>query len=162
METNNWSNGPSLSNKRRYHGCFSIKNNNMITEIVVMGGIGSVYLSSTEILDVNSMTWRNGPALPISVHGNRGVQSEVGPYPGFSIGGWSGRGQKTRKIFGLKKTPEDNFKWEEVHSMTTARASHSVVNAPKSLLPNCGKGNFDFFHISILSSPLINCYFLLD
>ena len=105
----------------------------MITEIVVMGGInyyGS--LSSTEILDVNSMTWRTGPSLPISVWGNKGVQSEVGPYLGFSTGGY-----RHRKIFGLKKTDGSNFKWEEVHGMTTGRGAHSVVNAPKSLLPNC-------------------------
>ena len=108
----------------------------MITEIVVMGGYGSGALSSTEILDVNSMTWRTGPALPISVYANRGVQSEVGPHLGFSTGGY-GNGQNQNKIYGLKKTPEDSFEWEEVHSMTTARSYHSVVNAPKSLLPNC-------------------------
>ena len=79
----------------------------MISGIVVMGGFDSGALSSTEILDVNSMTWRTGPALPISVHLNRGVQSEVGPYLGFSTGG---AGQ--RKIFGLKKTNENSFKWE--------------------------------------------------
>ena len=89
----------------------------MITEIVVMGGYGSRYLSkilsrsSTEILDVNSMTWRTGPALPFSVIDNKGVQSEVGPYLGFSIGGY-GRGRKQRKVYGLKKTSEDSFEWE--------------------------------------------------
>lgn len=136
MATNDWSNGPRLSNKRYDHGCFSIKDNNMITEIVVMGGYDSGRLSSTEILDVNSMTWTTGPALPISVYGNKGVQSEVGPYLGFSTGG-VGNGQVQRKIFGLKKTNGNSFKWKEVHSMTTGRWVHSVVNVPKSLLPNC-------------------------
>ena len=97
------------------------------------GGSGSG--SSTEILDVNSMTWRTGPSLPISVYQNKGVQSEVGPYLGFSTGGRSRQGQ--RKIYGLKKTNGNSFKWEEVHGMTTGRYFHSVVNAPKSLLPNC-------------------------
>ena len=142
MATNNWSNGPSLSTKRFNHGCFRIKDNSVITEIVVMGGYGSRYLSkilsrsSTEILDVNSMTWRTGPALPFSVIDNKGVQSEVGPYLGFSIGGF-GNWQYQRKIFGLKKTNGNSFKWEEVHGMTTARYWHTVVNVPKSLLPNC-------------------------
>lgn len=108
----------------------------MITQIVVMGGYdGSDYLSSTEILDVNSMTWRTGPALPISVSRNRGLQSEVGPYLGFSTGGYNGQSQN--KIYGLKKTSKEIFEWEEVHSMTTARYLHSVVNTPKTLLPNC-------------------------
>ena len=104
----------------------------MITQIVVMGG----YLtgSSTEVLDVNSMRWKTGPALPTSVTHNKGVQSEVRPYLGFSTGG---RGQYSFKIYGLKKTTEDSFDWEEVHGMTTARWLHSVVNAPKSLLQNC-------------------------
>ena len=101
-----------------------------------MGGTASGALSSTEILDVNSMEWRTGPALPISLQGNRGVQSEVGTYLGFSTGG-HGNGQYQRKIYGLKITSDDSFKWEEVHGMTTARRVHSVVNAPESLLPNC-------------------------
>ena len=136
MATNDWSNGPRLSNKRQDHGCFSIKENNMIAKIVVMGGFGSVAGSSTEILDVNSMTWRTGPSLPISVRTSRGVQSEVGPYLGFSTGGY-GNVQNQRQIFGLKKTNGNSFKWEEVHNMTTARVWHTVVNVPKSLLPNC-------------------------
>ena len=115
----------------------------MITEIVVMGGyytrfFSYIALSSTEILDVNSMTWTTGPALPISVYGNKGVQSEVGPYLGFSTGGRNNRNNPCQnKIYGLKKTNGNSFKWEEVHGMTTARYHHSVVNAPKSLLPNC-------------------------
>ena len=109
----------------------------MITGIVVMGGYGgSGSGSSTEILDVNSMTWRTGPSLPISVGYNKGVQSEVGPYLGFSIGGF-GNDQYQRKIFGLKETNGNSFKWEEVYGMTTGRYAHSAVNAPKSLLPNC-------------------------
>ena len=139
MATNNWSNGPNLSTERYDHGCFSIKDSNITTQIVVMGGHGSgpySYLSSTEILDVNSMTWRTGPALPISVSGNSGVRSEVRPYLGFSTGGY-GNGQQQRKVYGLKKTNGNSLKWEEVHGMTTGRSWHSIVNAPKSLLPNC-------------------------
>ena len=105
-----------------------------------MGGYGSRRLSSTEILDVNSMTWTTGPSLPTSVEGNRGVQSEVGPYLGFSTGGY-GNGiwiyQRQNTIHGLKKTNGNSFKWEEVHGMTTGRNHHSVVNVPTSLLPNC-------------------------
>ena len=136
----NWSYGPSLLTGRESHGCFSIKDNDLITKIVVMGGWSrdpGRILSSTEILDVNSMTWRTGPALPISVKGNKGVQSEGGPYLGFSTGGYVGSSQYINKIYGLKETSKDSFKWEETHSMTTARHLHSVVNAPKSLLPSC-------------------------
>ena len=111
----------------------------MITKIVVMGGHGSERLSSTEVLDVNSMRWKTGPALPTSVTHNKGVQSEVRPYLGFSTGGPFDYGKKQyqNKIYGLKKTNGNSFKWEEVHGMTTGRYFHAVVNAPKNLLPNC-------------------------
>ena len=92
---------------------------------MVMGGHGSERLSSTEVLDVNTMTWRVGPPLPISVESNRGVQSVAGTYLGFSTGGY-GNGQRHSKIYGLKKTSEDVYTWEEVHSMTAARQWHSV------------------------------------
>ena len=118
----------------------------MIVGIVIMGGSHSGGLDldpgfSTEILDVNSMTWTTGPALPIKVSGNKGVQSEVGPYLGFSTGGYS-YSQFLNKIYGLKKTNGNSFEWQEVemsrrHGMRTARTSHSVVNAPKRLLSNC-------------------------
>ena len=122
----------------------------MITKIVVMGGFcsgvnGYVTHSSTEILDVNTMTWGIGPNLPIDVFDHKGVQSVSETYLGFSIGGYcsklrsckDGYSKAQSKIFGLKKTNENVYVWEEVHNMTTARWSHSVVNAPKNLLPNC-------------------------
>jgi len=135
VTTSSWTTGPSRSTVIGNHGCFHIKDSNVITKIVVMGGNGrdGVYLSSTEILDVNSMTWGTGPALPRSDIYNKGVQSESGTYLGFSIGGV----RIKNKIYGLKKTSENGYTWEEVHSMTTDRYLHSAVNAPKSLLPNC-------------------------
>ena len=138
MGTNHWSSGPSLLRARQNHGCFSIKDNNVVTHIVVMGGAG--YLSSSEILDVNTMTWATGPPLPVPVNVNRGVESVDGTYLGFSTGGNGRHGNRVlreSKILGLKKTSENVYFWEEVHSMTTARNTHSIVNAPNSLLPNC-------------------------
>ena len=142
MTTSSWTSGPRLSTARHFNGCFHIKDNNVITQIVVMGGQnygsnGSRSLSSTEILDVNIMTWRVGPLLPISVYGNKGVISLSGTYLGFSTGGRDGNNQFLTRIYGLKKTSENVYTWDEVHSMTTARQVHSVENAPRSLLPNC-------------------------
>ena len=101
-----------------------------------MGGGGSGVLSSTDILDVKTMTWRNGPDLPISVLENHGVESVTDTYLGFSTGGYGNR-QVQNKIYGLKKTSGNTYRWEQVKSMTTGRREHSVVNAPTSLLPNC-------------------------
>ena len=102
-----------------------------------MGGVGyGSSIDSTEILNVNTMTWGMGPSLPFEVHGNRGVVSVSGTYLGFSTGGY-GQGLAHSKIYGLKKTIENEYIWEEVHSMTTGRYFHSIVNAPSSMLPNC-------------------------
>ena len=105
-----------------------------------MGGTGngqsSGRLSSTEVLDVDTMTWAIGPPLPVAVYKNRGVESVSGAYLGFSTGGL-GDGQAQSKIYGLKKTSDNVYIWEEVHSMIKGRYDHSIVNAPKSLLPNC-------------------------
>ena len=107
----------------------------MITQIALIGGYP--HYSSTELLDVDTMTWGTGPSLPISINNNIGVQSVSGTYLGFSTGGTGTTVGVQRKIFGLTKNSDNGLEWEEVHSMTEARRAHSVVNAPKSLLPNC-------------------------
>ena len=96
-----------------------------------MGGTTSSSLNSTEMLDVNTMKWAIGPPLPFAAGRNRGVESVSDPYLGFLTGG----GQK--KMYGLKKTIDNMYTWEEVNGMKTARTGHSIVNAPSSLLPNC-------------------------
>ena len=98
----------------------------------IVGGY-SGRISSTEILDVKTMTWSNGPNLPISVYGNRGVESVTDSYLGFSTGGTGPQ----NKIYGLKRTTGNTYSWVQVQSMATGRYYHSVVNAPTTLLPNC-------------------------
>ena len=132
--------GPRLSIARNDFGCFHIKANNEITKIVVMGGYEAARiarrLSSVEVLDVNTMTWRIGPSLPRRISDNKGIQSVSGPYLGFSTGG-NCNGRRCNEIFGLKETSQNVYTWEALHSMTTGRTSHRAVNAPKSILPNC-------------------------
>ena len=96
---------------------------------------GYPHPSSTEMLDVDTMTWGIGPNLPFPNWGMKGVGSVSGSYLGFFTGGHGNA--YSNKIYGLKKTGGNVYAWEEVHSMTTARSMHSVVNAPKPLLPNC-------------------------
>ena len=136
VTTDKWTSGPRLLTPRARHGCFHIKYNNIVTQIVVMGGVGSAPLSSTEVLDVSTMTWSIGPPLPTSFYDNRGVQSVDDSYLGFSTGGY-GNSKRQNQIIGLKRTNKDFYSWEYVHSMTTPRNAHSVVNAPGSFLPNC-------------------------
>ena len=142
VDNHTWTSGPSFSTARRYHSCFPIKVNKVITKIVVMGGYGPPYLSSTEVLDIDSMTWATGPSLPFANYGSGGIESVSGTYLGFSTAGYEqwvnqNGGRYINKIYGLKKEGENRYSWKEVHNMTYARTMHSVVNAPKTLLPNC-------------------------
>ena len=60
-------------------------------------------------------------------------------YLGFSTGGYKynqGYVYYQNKIYGLKKTSDNGYIWEEVHRMRTARNQHYVVNAQTSLLSN--------------------------
>ena len=140
VTTNIWMSGPRLSIARTGFGCFHIKDNNEITKIVVMGGYEAARiarrLTSVEVLDINTMTWGIGPSLPLMESDNKGIQSVSDPYLGFSTGG-ANNGRLAGIIYGFKKTGEDVYTWEEVHSMTRGRSGHSIVNAPKRLLPNC-------------------------
>ena len=118
-------------------GCFHIMENNIITKVVVMGGqthFGRE--SSAEILDVKTMKWQNLPNLPFGVKYNKGVESVVGPYLGFSIGGSSSSYSYERRIVGLKKEGE-NYRWQQVNSLSTGRYDPASVNAPSSMVPAC-------------------------
>ena len=121
---------------RMDHGCFSIMQNGYVSKIVVMGGNNSSFLSSTEMLDVTSKQWQILPNLPFKVASNEGVESVVGPYFGYSVGGYTGNGLEKR-IIGLRKQSSGNYQWIHVNWLTTARRALSVVNAPISMLPSC-------------------------
>ena len=122
---------------RQYFGCFHITENNIVTKVVAMGGY-SYYepSSSAEILDVRTMSWQNLPNLPFKVQNNNGVESVVGPYMGYSIGGQSDSQNYERKVIGLKKEG-NNFQWQEVNSLSTGRRQLASVNAPSSMVPSC-------------------------
>ena len=126
---------------RQHFGCFHITENNIVTKVVVMGGKDSTIShrglsSSAEMLDVRTMSWQNLPNLPFAVYQNNGVESVVGPYIGFSIGGHSSSNEYERRIVGLKKEGE-NYRWQQVNSLSTGRYDLASVNAPSSMVPAC-------------------------
>ena len=122
---------------RQYFGCFHITENNIVTKVVAMGGDNyDGRLSSAEMLDVRTMSWQNLPNLPFKVQDNNGVESVVGPYMGYSIGGQSDSQHYERRVIGLKKEG-DNYQWQEVNSLSTGRRQLASVNAPSSMVPSC-------------------------
>ena len=122
---------------RENFGCFHIMKNNTVSKVVVMGGHSyDGKISSAEMLDVRTMKWQNLPNLPFAVQMNNGVESVVGPYIGFSVGGNSDSYNYERRIVGLKKEGE-NYLWEQVNSLSTGRYQSASVNAPSSMVPAC-------------------------
>ena len=153
----NWVRGPRMGTGRSSFGCFHIMEHNTVTNVVVVGGESNYQsLKSAEILDVKTMKWEYLPNLPFKVRSNNGVESVVGPFLGFSLGGFSSNhtgidyGQKNgleiegekiinqqeARIFGLKKEGE-KFIWQQVNSLSTGRTRMASVNAPSSMVPSC-------------------------
>ena len=93
-------------------------------------------MKSTKVLNVNDLTWSDGPDLPIGIYGNAGVESNDNQYLGFSVGGWSSSSISKNTIYGLQKS-DRNQKWVAFKSMNESRNHASVVNVPSSLLTFC-------------------------
>ena len=60
LKDDTWTRLPGMKERRGGHSCSLYRG-----EVVVMGGYG---LTSTEILNLSSLEWRAGPALPSPVH----------------------------------------------------------------------------------------------
>ena len=121
-------------------GCFSVKQNGNVSNVYVFGGYPGP-MKSTEVLNVNDLTWSDGPNLPIGMYENAGVESNDNQYLGFSVGGSIDNGAQEEDpskntIYGLQKSG-GNQKWVEFKSMDEPRNYASVVNVPSSLLTFC-------------------------
>ena len=123
-----------MKKARRYHGCFSVKQSGNVSNVYVFGGYPGP-MKSTEVLNVNDLTWSDGPDLPIGIADNACVESNDNQYLGFSVGGWNSGGYKNT-IYGLQKSSQHQ-KWVAFKSMNEARYFASVVNVPSSLLTFC-------------------------
>ena len=122
-----------MRNVRYRFGCFSVMEDGYVVKVVAMGGSdGRRTLSSAEMLDVESMQWENLPSLPFQVYHNKGAESVIGPYLGFSVGGYG-----ERRILGLRKQGDHNYQWEQVNGLSSCRDYHTVVNAPMAMVPSC-------------------------
>ena len=124
-----------MKKARYYHGCFSVKQNGNVSNVYVFGGEPGIK-QSTEVLNVNDLTWSDGPDLPIGMSSNAGVESNDNQYLGFSVGGDNSRKHLFGKIYGLQKSGE-NLKWVPYKSMNERRNFASVTNVPSSLLTFC-------------------------
>jgi hypothetical protein len=110
-------------------------NNDPSLSIIVVGGIGTGALSSVELLDENSLTWRLGPYLPVGIYGSGLVEDPRGGV--ILIGGYVSPGGKSSSLYRLKHGGLYS-KW--VLMTQTLKAANYYMTAiiiPDILAQNC-------------------------
>ena len=115
---NRWKQMPSLKEKRAY-GTSSVFSNGSLW---ITGGFKSygAHMSSSEVLDLGSRTWRSGPNLPIANSWHCVVQ--MNSTHTFFAGGYSTNGSNKHAFFYY-----DN-KFERLPSMILARSHHMCAS----------------------------------
>ena len=125
-----WSQGPSMNQKRRNHACFYDDQTN---SVFVAGGYNGNYLASTEQWNLDTNQWISTPDLPHCLGFSAGVASKSGRFVGFVAGGYNG--DVTNKIYGVRR---GDLTWEIMpQQLQTARHEHSMVNLPLDQIPGC-------------------------
>ena len=131
--TEEWSQGPSMNQKRRYHSCFY---DNQTNFVFVAGGEDENYnrLASTEQWTLETNQWIPTPGLPEPLYGSAGVASKSSHFVGFLAGGETNVGN-TNKVLGLRR---NDLVWEVMpQQLKIARSYHSMVNVPVDQIPGC-------------------------
>ena len=134
-KTEEWSQGPSMNQKRDSHSCFYDDRTN---SIFVVGGSNCAStchnkLATTEQLNLNTNQWISTPDLPEPLWYSAGVASKSDHFVGFVAGG--NNGERTNKIYGLTRS---DLTWELMpQKLQTARTLHSMVNVPADQIPGC-------------------------
>ena len=130
-QTEEWSQGPSMNQKRDYHSCFYDDQTN---SIFIVGGYNGNHLATTEQWNLDTNQWIMTPDLPEPLSSSAGVASKSGQIIGFIAGGWN-NGETTNKIYGLRRS---DLTWEIMpQKMQTARKLHSMINLPVDQIPGC-------------------------
>ena len=130
-KTEEWSQGPSLKEKREDHSCFYDDQTN---SIFVVGGYNDNYLATTEKWTLDTNQWISTPDFPEPLSYSAGVASKSSQFVGFLAGGWTNAG-RTNKVFGLRR---NDLVWEVMpQQLKIARNYHSMVNVPSDQIPGC-------------------------
>ena len=131
-ETEEWTQGPKMKEKREYHSCFyDIKSNS----VYVIGGYNGNKLATTEKWNLDTNQWESTPPLPEPLSHSAGVASNSIEYIGFVAGGLTAGDERTNKVFGLRRR---DLNWEIMpQQLQTGRYAHSMVNLPSDQVPGC-------------------------
>jgi len=99
VDEDSWAILGELRTPRGWHACSYIEN-----ELYVIGGYNGSYLSSTDVLDLDTGLWRAGPELPYPAYDGRALY-----YDGqlYLVGGYGSDGK-------IVRLSVDRNTWEEV------------------------------------------------
>ena len=130
--TQEWSQGPSMNQKRNSHSCFYDDHTN---SVFVAGGYnGNNRLASTEQWNLDTNQWISTPDLHEPLYYSAGAASKSSQFVGFLAGGTPYAG-RTNKVLGLRRS---DLVWEVMpQQLKIARELHSMVNVPADQIPGC-------------------------
>ena len=129
-ETEEWSQGPTMNEKRAWHSCFY---DGQTKSIFVVGGYNGNTSATTEQWNLDTYQWISTPDLPEPLVNSAGVASKSSHIVGFLAGGYNG--DTTDKIYGLGRS---DLVWVVMpQKLQTARRDHSMINLPADQIPGC-------------------------
>ena len=107
-----WSSFPPLVTGRRHHSCGKMSSTLSNGDyVVVAGGWNGASLSSIEVLEPGSTTWKLGPELPKALHGGSMLEDLYNQRLLY-IGGSNDESGKSSDIFALNFPLTVTSKWE--------------------------------------------------
>jgi hypothetical protein len=134
-----WTEGPTLNHARQFHACSRIPSSVGSSDysIIVAGGNNGSYISSVEILDNGSNTWRAGPDLPTTICCGVFVEHPAGGV--VLIGGKSGATTYLDTIYYLPHAGP-NAEWELLdQKLSLARGQHTAFIVTDEVASHCYK-----------------------
>ena len=132
-KTEEWTQGPSMNQKRYGHSCFYDDQTN---SVFVVGGYDDNrnILATTEQCNLDTNQWISTPSLPGPLSHSAGVASKSMEYIGFIAGGYTNYNY-TKKVLRLRRR---NLVWEVApQQLKKARRDHSIVNLPYDQIHGC-------------------------
>merc|ERR1711915_404257 len=112
-----WQQKPSLKTKRNGHSCSLVYDSGQNPFVVVAGGLDYLdYLDSSELFDLRTETWSEGPKLPKATSGAK----MIGPY---HIGG---NPNSYTDILKIEKV-SSIWQWRHVGNLTYEKYSFDAI-----------------------------------
>ena len=140
MDLDVWSAGPAMKNKRSHFGCTSVKDvNGNFTHVVVHGG-GHL---DTEILDIASLRWKEGPEIPVPIYFTVELVS-ANPHQtsasAYLVAGYMPQDTEGCEEVGcgrVYRLSKDFQNWSSIGNLRKHRLDFAAIGLPKGSFVTC-------------------------